>query len=75
MQVTFEFLAQLRTLAGTANEARDVDASTTVQQAVLDLARERGGDFAKLVLDATGERLHPSMLLFGPPKPEPGPGE
>ncbi|HEX3146985.1 MAG TPA: MoaD/ThiS family protein [Gemmataceae bacterium] len=61
MRVTVEFFGPARDAAGTARVTVDRDSPCSAQDLVVQLARERGGRLANLLLH--DERLAPSILL------------
>ncbi len=64
MRVMVRFLGQLGQFAGAASQVCDVDVTCSVQDLLLRLGAERGGDFERLLLSEGGERVHPSILIF-----------
>ena len=62
MKVTVEYSAQLRKTIGHASEELDLEADTTVQQAVASIAKREGQPVEGLILAKEG-RLSSSILL------------
>jgi molybdopterin converting factor small subunit len=63
MRLTIRYMAQVRQAAGTASEQVEVDRPCTAAELLVRLAAERGGAFARLVLDEAGGP-QPTLLLF-----------
>lgn len=63
MRITIEYMAQLATAAGSSEECRELDATTTLRDLLPQLAAEKGKDFAAMTLAPDGTP-HPSLLCF-----------
>jgi len=63
MTVTVRYMAQLRTAAGVAGEAIDLDGPCTASDLASDLATRHGDALRRLLLGADGQ-LSPGVLVF-----------
>jgi molybdopterin converting factor small subunit len=63
MQVTVEYAAQIKRVAGTASETVEVGATCTVQELVKKAVANHGEALGKILLDSDGE-LQRSLLVF-----------
>ena len=63
MNVTVEYVAQMKDAAGVASESVALATEATVQDAVRDIAARHGDRLATLLLDEDNV-LHPTALIF-----------
>ncbi len=63
MRVTVRYMAQLRTTAGAADEAVEIDGPCTVAELASRLAARHGEALRRLLLASDG-RLSPIILVF-----------
>jgi len=63
MNITIEYVAQMRSVAGMPAETVDLPVGTTAQDVIRSVAERHGGRLAELLLDENGV-LRPSALVF-----------
>ena len=63
MQVTVEYTAQIKSIAGMAREVIKLDGPCTVADIARQVASARGEDLAGMLLDENGQP-RPSILVF-----------
>ncbi len=63
MQVTVEYAAQIKTIAGVASEVIEMDGPCPVAEIARQVAASRGEELAEILLDDDGQP-RPSILVF-----------
>jgi len=63
MQITVEYAAQIKRVAGVAQDVIELDGPSPVAEVARQVAASRGGDFAEILLDENGQPRH-SILVF-----------
>lgn len=65
MQITVEYLGQLRHLAQTESECREYDSGSSIPDVLSSIAKNHDAVFQSILFDASGSLLSTALILMG----------